>query len=132
MIVEQFVGDHDLSFSRKRFNAQIAEGTVGEHRVMIAKPQDVYELSGESVANCLRSTKSRPPRSARCLRRSRFAARQNAPATERKCGGHHGMESIHLAIGTSDFPRLRVGIVARILMRMSIMFSATLKATNAN
>ncbi|MBI5031076.1 MAG: aminoacyl-tRNA hydrolase [Chloroflexi bacterium] len=110
MIVERFARAHDLRFSRKRFNAEIAEGEINNIRVMIAKPQSYMNLSGEAVGKLFKFFKIEPhdlvvvyddldlP-----LGKMRMRAKGSA-------GGHHGMESIIAHIGTSDFPRLRVGI----------------------
>jgi PTH1 family peptidyl-tRNA hydrolase len=110
MIVERFARAHDLRFARKRFNAEIAEGEIGGTRVRLAKPQTYMNLSGESVGKLFKFFKVEPhdliviyddldlP-----LGKMRMRAKGSA-------GGHHGMESIIAHIGTSDFPRLRVGI----------------------
>lgn len=110
MIVERFAHAHDLRFARKRFNAEIAEGEIGGTRVMIVKPQTYMNLSGEAIGKLFKFYKIEPhdlivvyddldlP-----LGKTRMRAKGSA-------GGHHGMESIISHIGTSDFPRLRVGI----------------------
>ena len=110
LIVEQFARAHHFDFARKRFNAEIAEGALGEARVMIAKPQTFMNLSGDAVGKLFAFYKIAPhdllvvyddldlP-----LGKLRMRSRGSA-------GGHHGMESIIARIGTSDFPRLRVGI----------------------
>jgi PTH1 family peptidyl-tRNA hydrolase len=110
MVVERFAHAHDMRFSRKRFNAEIAEGEIDGTRVMLAKPQTYMNLSGEAVGKLYKFYKIEPhdlivvyddldlP-----LGKTRMRAKGSA-------GGHHGMESIIARIGTSDFPRLRVGI----------------------
>lgn len=110
MIAEQWARAHDWEFARQRFNAQLAEGNIGETRVMIAKPQTFMNLSGNAVSKLVRFYKialsdllvvyddlDLP------LGKLRLRPKGNA-------GGHHGMESIIAQLGTSDFPRLRVGI----------------------
>ena len=110
MIVERFARAHELEFARKRFNAQIAEGSVGEQRVLIAKPQTFMNASGDAVGKLFAFYKVAPhdllviyddldlP-----LGKMRLRSRGSS-------GGHHGMESIIARVGKSDFPRLRVGI----------------------
>ncbi|MDE3088648.1 MAG: aminoacyl-tRNA hydrolase [Chloroflexota bacterium] len=110
LIVERFARAHELDFARKRFNAQIAEGSVGGQRLLIAKPQTFMNLSGGAVGKLFAFYKVAPhdllviyddldlP-----LGKMRLRSRGSS-------GGHHGMESIIAHIGTSDFPRLRVGI----------------------
>jgi peptidyl-tRNA hydrolase, PTH1 family len=110
MIADRFVRAHELDFARKRFNAQIAEGNIDGQRILIAKPQTFMNLSGEAVGKLFAFYKIAPhdllviyddldlP-----LGKMRLRSRGSA-------GGHHGMESIIARVGTSDFPRLRVGI----------------------
>lgn len=110
LIADEFARAHALDFSRKRFNAYIAEGALAGARVMLAKPQTFMNLSGEAVGKLCAFYKIAPhdllviyddldlP-----LGKLRLRARGSA-------GGHHGMESIIARLGTSAFPRLRVGI----------------------
>jgi len=110
MVVEQFAGDHELSFARKRFNTEIAEGNVGEHRVMIAKPQTFMNLSGEAVGKLFAFYKIAPHDLLVVYDDLDLPLGKMRMRPKGGAGGHHGMESIISCIGTSDFPRLRVGI----------------------
>jgi PTH1 family peptidyl-tRNA hydrolase len=110
VIAERFAHAHTLDFARRRFNAEVAEGTIDDARVMVAKPQTFMNLSGAAVGKLFKFYKIAPrdllviyddldlP-----LGKMRLRARGSA-------GGHHGIESIIARTGTSDFPRLRVGI----------------------
>jgi peptidyl-tRNA hydrolase, PTH1 family len=110
MIADRCARAHELDFARKRFNAQIAEGSIDGRCVMLAKPQTFMNASGDAVGKLFAFYKIAPhdllviyddldlP-----LGKMRLRSRGSA-------GGHHGMESIIARIGTSDFPRLRVGI----------------------
>ena len=110
MIADRCARAHEFDFARKRFNAQIAEGSIGRQRILLAKPQTFMNLSGDAVGKLFAFYKIAPhdllviyddldlP-----LGKMRLRSRGSA-------GGHHGMESIIARVGTSDFPRLRVGI----------------------
>ena len=110
MIADRCARAHEFDFARKRFNAQIAEGSMGRQRILLAKPQTFMNLSGDAVGKLFAFYKIAPhdllviyddldlP-----LGKMRLRSRGSA-------GGHHGMESIIARVGTSDFPRLRVGI----------------------
>ncbi|MCX7839063.1 MAG: aminoacyl-tRNA hydrolase [Anaerolineae bacterium] len=110
MIVERFARAHDWKFARKRFNAELAEGNIGDARVLLVKPQTFMNLSGNAVSKLVSFYKialndllvvyddlDLP------LGKLRLRPKGSA-------GGHHGMESIIAQLGASDFPRLRVGI----------------------
>jgi PTH1 family peptidyl-tRNA hydrolase len=110
MIADRFAKAHDMRFVRRRFNAEVAEGEVEGKRVMVIKPQAFMNSSGDAVSKFFSFYKVAPqdllviyddldlP-----LGKLRLRPRGSA-------GGHHGMESIIARIGTTDFPRLRVGI----------------------
>ncbi len=110
MVADRFAHAHRLAYARRRFEAQLAEGQVAGHRVIVAKPQTFMNLSGAAVGKLYAFYKVAPqdllvvyddldlP-----LGKLRLRPRGSA-------GGHHGMESIIAHIGTSDFPRLRIGI----------------------
>jgi PTH1 family peptidyl-tRNA hydrolase len=110
MILERLARAHALKFTRQRFQAEIAEGSIKNARVLLARPQTFMNLSGHAVVKLVRFYRvaltdllvvyddlDLP------LGKLRLRSRGSA-------GGHHGMESIIAQLGTTDFPRLRVGI----------------------
>jgi len=110
MVVEQFAHAHDLSFARKRFNAEIAEGNVGGARVMLAKPQTFMNLSGDAIGKLFAFYKIAPDDLLVVYDDLDLPLGKMRMRPKGGAGGHHGMESILARIGTSEFPRLRVGI----------------------
>ncbi|NIV40324.1 MAG: aminoacyl-tRNA hydrolase, partial [Anaerolineae bacterium] len=49
-IVDSIAESHGLSFTRhKKARARVAEGRIGERRVVLAKPQTFMNLSGRAV-----------------------------------------------------------------------------------
>lgn len=110
LVVDRFAQANSLEFRRRRFNAFLAEGEIAGRRVIVGKPQAFMNSSGDAVGK-LYSFYHIAPQDLLVvyddldlpLGMLRLRARGSA-------GGHHGMESIIARIGTSDFPRLRVGI----------------------
>jgi PTH1 family peptidyl-tRNA hydrolase len=110
LVLDRFAETHLLSFSRRRFNALLAEGLIRDQSVLLAKPQTYMNLSGSAVAKLV-SFRRIPTRDIIIvyddldlpLGRMRLRARGSA-------GGHHGMESVIAALGHDDFARLRIGI----------------------
>jgi PTH1 family peptidyl-tRNA hydrolase len=110
MIVERFAHAHALRFARKRFNTEIAEGNIGDARVMIAKPQKFMNASGEAVGKLFAFYKVAPADLLIIYDDLDLPLGKMRLRPKGSAGGHHGMESIIARVGTSDFPRLRVGI----------------------
>lgn len=110
MVVEEFARAHSFEFARKRFNAAIAEGALDGTRVLMAKPQTYMNASGDAVGKLFSYFKIAPQDFIVVyddldLPLGKLRLRGSGSA-----GGHHGLESIIGRIGTSEFPRLRVGI----------------------
>ncbi len=110
LLLHRFASTHQLSFARRRFNAELAEGTVAGERVLLAKPQTFMNLSGNAVGKLVSFYRIPTRDIIVCyddldlpFGRIRLRARGSA-------GGHHGMESIIAALGHNDFARLRLGI----------------------
>lgn len=110
MVLDRFAEEHDLAFKRKRFNALIAEGEVAGHRVVLAKPQTFMNSSGEAVGKLYAFFKIAPQDLIVVYDDLDLPLGKIRLRAQGSSGGHHGMESIIGRIGTTDFPRLRIGI----------------------
>ncbi|MCK5658582.1 MAG: aminoacyl-tRNA hydrolase, partial [Alphaproteobacteria bacterium] len=49
MAVDEIVRRHDLSSSKKKFQALLSEGEIAGEKVLVLKPQTYMNLSGQSV-----------------------------------------------------------------------------------
>ena len=110
-VVQALAGAHGLSFARqKKAQARVAEGQIGERRVLLAQPQTFMNLSGRTVRRLSRDREIPPEHIlAVCddldLPLGRLRIRPGGGS-----GGHKGLRSIIDALGSQDFARLRVGI----------------------
>lgn len=97
-------------FNRKRFNAELAEVTLGGERVLLVKPQTYMNLSGSAVgklAGFYRIGRGDVMVVYDDLDLPFGKIRLRANGSD---GGHHGMLSIINMLGGNDIPRLRIGI----------------------
>jgi PTH1 family peptidyl-tRNA hydrolase len=99
-----------MSFARHRARAEVAEGIVAGVRVTLVKPQTFMNSSGDAVRAIMRLANLAPSDvlviyDEMDLPLGRLRLRDKGSA-----GGHRGMQSIVDQLGTSDFPRLRIGI----------------------
>lgn len=110
LVVDALAKKAGFSLDRIECDALVGCGEVAGVTVILAKPQTFMNRSGEAVA-CLVSTYGLGPADvlivaddlALPLGTIRLRRRGGA-------GGHNGLKSIIEAIGTTDFPRLRLGI----------------------
>ncbi len=110
MVADEFARHARFEFSRRRFNAMLAEGLAAGDRVIVAKPQTFMNLSGEAVAKLYKFYRVTPENLLVIYDDLDLPVGKIRVRPKGSAGGHHGMESIIERIGTCDFPRLRIGI----------------------
>jgi peptidyl-tRNA hydrolase, PTH1 family len=110
MVVDRLAERHGIRVKRKESSALIGSGEVEGARVVLAKPQTYMNLSGASVRGVMEKMSIRPAEMILVyddLDLPWTALRIRAKGS---AGGHHGVESVSGAIGSTGFPRLRLGI----------------------
>jgi len=110
MVVDQLASARSLSFAKKKFNAQIASGSIEGEETLLVKPQTYMNLSGEAVGSIVRFFKRDLSDLLVVyddidLPLGRLRLRPHGGS-----GGHNGMKSIIAHLGSEQFARLRVGI----------------------
>ena len=99
-----------IGFSRRQAKARLATGRVADQEVVLAKPQGFVNRSGDSVARLVKLY--RMPLADLLILYDDMDLPLGSLRIRAKgsAGGHNGMKSIIAALGSQDFPRLRVGI----------------------
>ncbi|HEU4760658.1 MAG TPA: aminoacyl-tRNA hydrolase [Dehalococcoidia bacterium] len=100
---------HGLAL-KARTLAALAEGRIDSRGVLLAKPRTYVNQSGHAVSAVLRQAKIRPERMLVVCDDLDLAVGALRLRAQGGHGGHNGLRSIIAAVGTSDFPRLRIGI----------------------
>ncbi|WP_298818876.1 aminoacyl-tRNA hydrolase [Chloroflexus sp.] len=109
--VETLAERHGLTFRNQRANSEIAEGNIRGQRVALVKPQTYMNLSGQAVAALRAWYKIDPARELLVIYDDLDLPFAKLRLRERgSAGTHNGMRSIVAQLGTTEFPRLRVGI----------------------
>ena len=108
--VGRFAERHGLRFSFYRFRASLAEETVLGRRVLLARPLTYMNESGQAVGPLVRHYRIASENLLIVyddldlpLGKIRLRARGGS-------GGHRGLDSILRHLGTTEVPRLRLGI----------------------
>jgi PTH1 family peptidyl-tRNA hydrolase len=105
-----FAKFHSIRFDHRQCRARVGIAEVRGEKLLLAKPGTFMNLSGESVA-CLVHKHDIPLSDLLViyddldLPLGKIRLRQSGGS-----GGHKGMNSIISALGSEDFPRIRVGI----------------------
>jgi PTH1 family peptidyl-tRNA hydrolase len=101
---------HSIRFDHRQCRARAGTAEVRGEKLLLAEPGTFMNLSGKSVA-CLVHKHDIPLSDLLViyddldLPLGKIRLRQNGSS-----GGHKGMNSIISALGSEDFPRIRVGI----------------------
>lgn len=110
LTVERLSEDAGVRVTRPEEDALVGSGQVGGKQALLAKPLSFVNRSGGPVKRLLRRYDLTPRRllvvyDELDLAWGRLRLKQKGSAA-----GHNGMQSIIDALGTSEFPRLRIGI----------------------
>ncbi len=108
--IDRLAADHAIDMKRRHRTTLIGEGTIGEGRVVLAKPRTFVNRSGDAVRYLLARYHVSPEDvlvvcDDIALDPGKVRLRPSGSA-----GGHNGLKSIIEALRTQQFPRLRVGI----------------------
>ena len=110
VVCDRFAAKHRFPASILRYQGEFTRGRVGEHDVGVLKPQTFMNLSGRSVAAALRYLPVEPPDLVVVFDEMDIPSGKLRLRRAGGHGGHNGLRSIIEALGSSDFPRIRVGI----------------------
>ncbi len=109
MAVDRIGGDHGFAPWRSKFQAELAEGSLGGEKVMLVKPQTFMNRSGQAVGEVMRFYKLDPA--------DITVFHDEIDLAPGKCrlknggghAGHNGLRSIHDHIGP-HYGRVRIGV----------------------
>jgi PTH1 family peptidyl-tRNA hydrolase len=105
-----FASLHCIRFDRRQCQARVGVGEIGGSTLLLAKPRTFVNLSGKAVA-CLADRHGVPLNGLLVvyddldLPLGKIRLRTGGGS-----GGHKGIKSIISALGSEDFPRIRMGI----------------------
>ena len=95
---------------RARFKSLCADARIGEHRVLLMKPQTFMNLSGEAVREAADFYKI-PPENIRVLFDDiNFDVGVMRIRRNGSDGGHNGIKSIIYQLNSDAFPRVKIGV----------------------
>jgi peptidyl-tRNA hydrolase, PTH1 family len=110
-VVDTLAEKLGLSFRKaKAFHGLLAEGNVGEKKIILLKPQTYMNSSGESVKICSSYYKVPTTQILVVSDDIYLAFGRLRIKTSGGSGGHNGLKSIESHLGTQVYMRLRVGI----------------------
>jgi len=111
MVLDKLCEELGCSFSREKFDGLFAEYRTSDgNKVLLLKPLTFMNRSGESVGKFVRFYKLQPKEVLVVYDDLDLPLGKLRLRLKGSSGGHKGVLSVEHALGTKDFPRLRVGI----------------------
>lgn len=110
LTVERLSEDAGVRVTRPEEDALVGSGQVGGKQALLAKPLSFVNRSGGPVKRLLRRYDLTPRQLLVVYDELDLAWGQLRLKRKGSAAGHNGMQSIIDALGTSEFPRLRIGI----------------------
>ncbi|MFC1568264.1 aminoacyl-tRNA hydrolase [Candidatus Margulisiibacteriota bacterium] len=99
-----------LTSLKTKCHAFIGEARIRDHKVILVQPQTFMNNSGPAVRGLLDWFKLKPHDLILIYDDVDLEVGQLRLREKGNAGGHHGVESVIASVGTTQFPRVRIGI----------------------
>ena len=109
MALDRIAADHGFGPWKGRFQGSTCEGRLGREKVLLLKPENFMNLSGQSVGEAMRFYKLEPSDVVVFHDELDLAPGKCRVKTGGGHAGHNGLRSIHQHIGP-EYTRVRLGI----------------------
>ena len=110
MAIDRIAHRHGFSPWRMRFKGAVAEGNIGDQRILALKPLTYMNLSGESVQQAASFFKIAPGDITAFHDELDLAPGKVRVKKGGGAAGHNGLRSMDRMLGTPDYYRVRLGI----------------------
>ena len=110
LVVDKLAEQAGIRVTRPESKSYVGLGNIAGHEVVLAKPQTMMNLSGIAVRELLGRSECEPSDvivvcDDIALPWGMIRIRERGTA-----GGHNGLKSVIGALGTKEFPRVRLGV----------------------
>ena len=110
LCVDELAEKHGFKINKLKFKSVIADTKIGSHRVIVMKPQTYMNNSGEAVGEAARFYKIPPEKIIIIFDDISLDVGKLRIRRKGSDGGHNGIKSIISHLGSSDFPRIKLGV----------------------
>lgn len=110
LTIDRLADKLSIRVSKIKFKALIGEGKIGDHKVILMKPQTYMNLSGESVREIMQFYKIPVENLIVVYDDFDIAVGTIRIRKFGSAGTHNGMKSVIYQLQSDRFPRIRIGI----------------------
>lgn len=109
-VIDYLCEKHEVSSTRKKFDAICAKISIGGKNILLLKPQTFMNNSGLSVAEAANFFKVSPENIIVVFDDISLSPGKLRVKRKGTAGGHNGVKSIIKLLGSEDFPRVKIGV----------------------
>lgn len=110
-VIDVLAEKYNISVDARRCRAFCGKGVIAGQKVLLVKPQTYMNLSGESVGGIVNYYKIDPESDLLVIYDDiSLDVGQLRIRKKGSAGGHNGIKSIIAHLGTTVFPRIKVGV----------------------
>lgn len=109
-VIDILAKEYDISVTKIKHKALIGEGRIGSEKVLLVKPQTYMNLSGETLIDIYQYYKVDLSNIIVVYDDIDLDVGKLRIRKKGSGGTHNGMRSITKCLGSTDFPRVRVGV----------------------
>ena len=110
LVVDRLAARHAIRMSRKECQALVGQGNIGGAPVLLAQPQTFMNLSGVAVKPLLQKNELTPADLILVYDELDLPWGSVRIKPKGSPAGHNGIKDVIAKLGTSEFPRLRLGV----------------------
>src|SRR5947209_6131309 len=110
LVVDRLAARHSIRVTRKENQALVGQGTIGSHKVLLAKPQTFMNLSGVAIKPLLEKNELGPENLILVYDELDLPWGTLRVRPGGSAAGHNGTKDVIAKLGTQQFPRVRLGV----------------------
>tara|TARA_Y100000590_G_scaffold196295_1_gene222881 strand:+ start:5618 stop:6226 length:609 start_codon:yes stop_codon:yes gene_type:complete len=108
--LDRIVDAHSIIINKKKRYFEFGQGDIGNKKIILARSRTFMNESGRAIQSLMTKYNVSPANLLILYDDMDLPAGSMRLRARGSSGGHNGMKSIVDAIGTTEFPRLRIGI----------------------
>ncbi len=110
LCVDALAEAQGFELKKLKFHSLFADTVINGHRCIVLKPQTYMNNSGEAVGECAKFYKIPPEKVIVIFDDISLDVGKLRIRRKGSDGGHNGIKSIISRLGSSDFPRIKIGV----------------------
>ncbi|HWD37470.1 MAG TPA: aminoacyl-tRNA hydrolase [Fimbriimonas sp.] len=109
-VIDRLAERNRIKLDKSKHRSRFGFGEIDGHGVLLVKPLTYMNLSGQAVAPMAREYRLKPDRVLVIADDTDLVPGRIRLKPQGSAGGHNGHKSLIAALGTTEYPRMKIGI----------------------